>query len=208
MPLLAIKISDKRNFSEKWRFLLRNFWYCWENQFLTKTWYTILCNFFNPEHFSIKMVTLGIFLRLSDKKVSREIRDILFLSIKPFDKRTFLKTEGVPYEIFWYCEKINFRQNRHTPSYAISLFQKFSEKKVLLGVLPVLWDKKVSRESRDIPLLAIKTSDKRKFLKNEGFPHKILRYCDWINFWQNRDTPSYAIFSIQKFSEKKGPSSF
>ena len=124
---------------------------------------------------------------------------------KNFDKRTFLKTEGVPYESFRYCEKINFRQNRDTPSYAISLFQKLSEKKVLLGVLPVLWDKKVSRESRDNPLLAIKISVKRKFLKNEGFPYKNLRYCERINFRQSRDTPSYAIFLIQKISGKNGP---
>ena len=116
-----------------------------------------LMEFFNPEIFWNTSVPLLTFSVLSDKKTAREILDIPFLSIKLFDKRTFLKTEGVPYEIFWYCEKINFRQNLDTPSYAISLFQKFSEKRVLLGVLSVLWDKKVSRESRDIPLLAIKS---------------------------------------------------
>ena len=35
--------------------------------------------------------------------------------------------KGSTYEIFRYCEKINFRQNRDTPSYAIFLVQKFSE---------------------------------------------------------------------------------
>ena len=51
------------------------------------------------------------------------------LAIKIFDKRTFLKTKGIPYEVFWYCEKINIRQNRDTTSYAIYLMRKFSEKK-------------------------------------------------------------------------------
>ena len=34
-----------------------------------------------------------------------------------------------------------------------------------------------------------------------------MRYCEKINFRQSRDTPSYAIFLIQNFSEKKGPPS-
>ena len=184
---------------------LRNFSVLWENHFSTKLWYTTLCNFFNPEIFWNTSVPLLTFSVLSDKKGSREVRDIPFLSKKLLDKRFFLKSEGVPYEIVRYCEKINFRQNRDTPSYAISYSRKFLNKRVPLGNFSVLWDKKASRESRDIPLLAIKSSDQRKVLKNEGFPYKILRYCEKINFAQNRDTPSYAIFLIQKYSEKKGP---
>ena len=42
------------------------------------------------------------------------------------------------------------------------------------------------------------------FLKKEGFPNKIFWYCEKINFRQTRDTPSYAIFLIQKFSETQG----
>ena len=64
-----------------------------------------------------------------------------------------------------------------------------------------MWEKDVSRESRDIPLLAIKTFDKRKVLKIERFPYEIFRYCEKINFRQNGDTPSYAIFLIQNFYE-------
>ena len=59
-----------------------------------------------------------------------------------FDDGIFLKTEGVPYEVFRYSEKINFRQNRDTPSYAIFLFQNFFWKKGPLGFFLVVWDKK------------------------------------------------------------------
>ena len=86
-----------------------------------------LMQFFNPEFFSLKRATLGIFSVLWDKKISRENRDSPFLSKKIFDKRNFLKKEGFPYKTFWYSEKINFRQNRDTPSYAIFLTQNFSE---------------------------------------------------------------------------------
>ena len=106
---------------------LRNFSVLWENQFSTKSWYTILCNFFKPESFWKTRVPLRSFLVLWDKKTSRESRDISLLSKKFFDKRNFLKNEGFPYKIFRYCEKINFRQNCDTPSYAIFLNQKFSE---------------------------------------------------------------------------------
>ena len=105
-------------FSEKWRVPLRTFSVLWENQFPTKSWYTILCIFFNPEIFWKERVLLGTFSVLWDKKVSRESCDFPLLSIKCFDKRTFLKNEGFSYENFRYSEKINFRQNRDTLSYA------------------------------------------------------------------------------------------
>ena len=114
----------------KKRVPLRSFSVLWENQFSTKSWYTILCIFFNPEFSWNRRVLLAIFFLLWDKKTSRENRDIPILSIKIFDKRFFLKKVGFPYESFRYCEKIIFRQTRDTPSYAIFLFQIFSEKKV------------------------------------------------------------------------------
>ena len=127
------------------------------------------------------------------------------LAIKIFDKRTFLKTKGIPYEVFWYCEKINIRQNRDTTSYAIYLMRKFSEKNVPLGVFYVVWDKEVSRESRDIPPPVIKVFDKRTFLKTEGIPYEVFRYCEKIKLRQNCDTTFNAIYLMQNFSEKKGP---
>ena len=127
LPLLAIKTFDKRSFSENWRSPLRNFTVLWENQFSTKSWYTILCNFFNPESFSNRRVTLGLFSLVWDKKGSRESRDIPLLPINFFDKRIFLKNEWFPYEVFRYCEKIIIRQICDTLSYAIFLNQKVSE---------------------------------------------------------------------------------
>ena len=136
------KIFRQKNVSEKFRVPLRNLLVLWEIQFSTKSWYTILCNFFNPEIFWKERVLRGIFSVLWDKKVSRESRDFPLLSIKFFDKRTFLKKEGFSYEKFWYCEKINFRQNRDTLSYA-NFFnaETFSIKRVTLGIFSVLWDK-------------------------------------------------------------------
>ena len=178
----------------------------WENQFSTKSWYTILCSFCDPEVLSIKRVTLVSFPVLWDKKVSRESRDIPLLSRNFFDKGQFLKKEGFPYENFRYCETIILRQNRDKPSYAIFLIQKFSETKgSSWDFFSVLRDKRVSRENRDIPFLSIKFFD-NCFLKNEGFPYENFRYCEKINFRQNRDTPSYAIFLIQKIFETKGSS--
>ena len=254
--------SDKRKFLKIEGFPYKILRYCERINF-RQSRDTLSYAIFLIQKFSGKRVRLGMFSVLWDKKVSRKSRDFPLLSIKIFDKRIFLIKKGFPYETFRCCKKINFRQNRDTQSFAISLFQKISEKKVLLGIfsvlwdkkisrenrdnaflsikifdkrnfwkkkgsptkvfgtvrksifdeivihhlmhffysrkflkkrvllgaLPVLWDKKVSRESRDIPLLAIKISDKRKFLKDEGFPYKILRYCERINFRQSRDTP-------------------
>ena len=83
--------------------------------------------FSDPELFWNKRVPLRLFSVLRDEKISRENRNIPFLSIKFFDKRNFLRNKGFPYEIFRYCEKINFRQNRDTPSYEIFLIHTFSE---------------------------------------------------------------------------------
>ena len=158
------------------------------NQFSTKSWYTILCNFFIPEIFRKKGPPRSSFGTVRQRSFERKSW-YHPPSHNNSDKRKFLKIEGFPYKILRYCERINFRQSRDTPLMQFFYSRKFLKKRVLLGALPVLWDKKVSRESRDIPLLAIKISDKRKLLKDEGFPYKILRYCERINFRQSRDTP-------------------
>ena len=128
-PPLSHEKFRWKNFSENWRNPLRHFSVLWENHISTKSWYTILCNFFIPEIFLKKTVPLGVFLIVWDKNVSREGRDIPLLAIKSFDNRKYMKNEGFPYEVFRYCEKINFRRNCDTSSYAIFLIQKFSEKK-------------------------------------------------------------------------------
>ena len=170
-----------------------------------------------------------------------------FYPQKVFDRRIFLKNEGFPYETFRYCEKINFRQNRDTPSYANFLNQKVSERqglpyevfwycetkkfrekvvishfypksfsikeffqkmkgsptifsvlwenqlstkpwyiilcnffnpdyfwntRVLLRIFSVLWDKRVSREICDIPVLSIQFFVLKKIWMMEGSPTK------------------------------------
>ena len=177
----------------------------WENHYSTKLWYTISCNFFNPEFLWNKRFPLRIFPVLWDKKVSIESRDIPFLCIKIFDKRSFLRNEGFPNENFRYCEMIIIRHDCETPSYAIFCNPElFWNTRVPLRSFSVLWDKKVSRENRDIPLLALKTFDKRTFLKTEGIPYEVFRYSEKIIFRQHRNTQSYAFFLFQNFSEKKG----
>ena len=81
--------------------------------------------------------------------------------------------KGSTYENFWYCKKINFRQNCDTPSHAIFFNPEFFwNTRVPVRIFPVLWGKKVSRESRDNSLLLIKFFDKRMFLKIGGFPYE------------------------------------
>ena len=128
-PLPIHNFFRQKNVSEKWRVPLRSFLVLWEIQFSTESWYTILYNFSNPEIFWNKSVPLEIFSVVWDKKLSTESRDIPYLSLKIFDKRTFLKNEGFSYENFRYCEKISFRQNRDTLPYAIFLIQNLSDTK-------------------------------------------------------------------------------
>ena len=54
------------------------------------------------------------------------------------------------------------------------------------------------------PLPSHKFFRLKKILKNEGFPYETFRYCEKINFRQNCDTTSYAIFLKQKVSERQG----
>ena len=142
-------------------------------------------------------------------------------AIKIFDKRTFPKTEGIPYEIFRYCEKVNFRQNRGTTSYAIYLIRKFSEKEGPPRIFSVVWDKEVSRESRNISLLAIKNFDKRIFCENCRNPLQNFAVlwekqfstkswytflCNFLNpetFW-NKSVPykTFWYYETKKFRDK------
>ena len=158
--------------------------------------------FFHSRNFSEKKgPPMSFFGSVRQKSFERKSWYLL-LAIKLFDNRKFLKNEGFLYEIFRYCEKINFRQNRDTPSHAFFFNPEvFSNKRVTLRIFSVLSDKKFSSGNRDIPFLSIKFFDERVFLKNEGFPYEIFRYCDKIIIWHNCDTPSYAIFLIQKLSE-------
>ena len=150
-----------------------------------------------------RVVPLRNFPALWDKKFSTVNNDNPLLSFKISDTRNFLKGRESPYKNFRYCEKNNFRQNRDTPSYAIFFYPEiFWNKRVPLRFFSVL-RQKIFGENRDIPFLSIKIFDKRNFLKKEGFPNEIFRYCQKINFRQNRDTPSYGIFLNQKLSQIK-----
>ena len=74
-PPPSHKIFRQENFSEKWRVLPRIFSVLWGNQVSTKSWYTILCNFLNPEIFWNKRIPQQNFLVLWDKKFPRQNRD-------------------------------------------------------------------------------------------------------------------------------------
>ena len=106
---------------------MRNFSVLWENHFSTKSRYNFLCNLFNPEIFWKRGPPRSFFG--SETKKSREKVVISPPVVKIFDKRTFLKTKGIPYDVFRYCEKIKLRQNCDTTFNAIYLMQNFSEKK-------------------------------------------------------------------------------
>ena len=174
--------------------------------------------FFNPEIFWNTSVPLLTFSVLSDKKVSREIRDIPFLSTKLFDKRTFPKVEGVPYENFRYCEKIIFRQNRDTLSHAIILFQKFSDTKG--PPYEFFWysETKNFRNKIVIRLFCIKTFDSRNFLKHRvvplrKFPALWDKNCSTVNndnphfpskfpvpeiFWKTKSPPTKIFGTVRR----------
>ena len=125
-----------------------NFLALWELQVSTKSWYTFLCCFFIPEIFWNTTIPLRIFSVLWDKEVSRENRDIPFLSTNFFDKKNFWKMEGSAYEIFWYCKKINSRQHCDTPSHAIFFNPEFFwNTRVPLRIFPVLWENQFSTKS-------------------------------------------------------------
>ena len=153
-----------------------------------------------------------MFSVLWDKKVSRKSRDFPLLSrlfaVIGGGNHDFFAVigggkKGSPTKVFGTVRKSIFDKIviHHLMQFLYS--RKFLKKRVLLGVLPVLWDKKASRESRDISLLAIKISDKRKFWKMKGSPTKLFGTVRKLFFRQNCDTPSYAIFLIQKFSGKR-----
>ena len=189
IPLLSRNLFDKGKFLKK-KGSPTKISVLWENQFSTKSWYTILCNFFNPEFFWNKTVLLAIFFGIVRQKNFRRESWYPFPIHKIFRENNFFEKRRVPRRKFsvlwenqfstksWYTILCNF----FNP-------ELFSIKRVTLGIFLGLSDKIGSRESPDIPLLAIKISDKRKFLKIEGFSYKILRYCERINFRQSRDTP-------------------
>ena len=160
--------------------------------------------FLYSRKFLKKRVLLGVLPVLWDKKVSRESRDIPLLAIKISDKRIFCESCRNPLQNLAVLWENQFSTKSWYTSYAIFLIQKFSGKRVRLGMFSVLWDKKVSRKSRDFPLLSRNFFDKGNFQKKEGFPYEVFRYSEKINFRQNRDTPSYAIFLTQNFSHLKG----
>ena len=180
----------------------------WDKKIPTRNRDPLFCikSFDTRKFLKPRVVTLRNFPALWEKKFSTVNNDNPLLSFKISDTRNFLKDRESPYEFFLYCEKNNFRQIRDTPSYAIFIDPEiFWNKRVPLRLFSVLWDKKISKESRDIPFLSIKFFDKRMFLKKGGFPHEIFWYCDKFNFRQNRDTPSYAIFQSRTFLKEKGP---
>ena len=69
----------------------------------------------------------------------------------------------------------------------------------------VLWDKVLSTENSEIPLLYVSFSIPDFFWNTEGLPYETFRYCETQTLTKNRDTlPSsliYTIFETRFFSE-------
>ena len=152
------------------------------------------------------MVPLGIFSVPWDKKVSRESRDIPLLSINFFDKRFFLKNEGSPYEFFRYCEKINFRQNRDTPSYAIFFNPEFFwNPRVPLRIFSVLWGK-ISERKSWYPLPIHNFFRIKKFSEKWRVPLRIFSVL-WENQFPTKSwyTILCIFFNPEIFWNKRSP---
>ena len=205
IPLLSGIFFDKVNFLRNEGFPYEIFRYCekitfWQNHD-TPSYAIFLIQKFSET----KGTSQEIFSVLWDKKISRENRDIPFLSIKFFDKKNFWKTKGSPTKLFGTVRKSFF--DKIVIHHLMQFFNPeiFWNTSVPLLTFSVLSDKKASREILDITFLSIKLFVKRTFLKTEGVPYEIFRYCEKINVRQNLDTPSYALSLFQKFSGKKGP---
>ena len=82
----------------------------------------------------------------------------LLLSKQFLIPEQFWNTEEFPYEKSWYGETKEFQQNRETPfmQEKIDTGTSLKHRRVPQGIFPVLWDKKVSTENRDLPLLCSK----------------------------------------------------
>ena len=205
IPLLSIKFSDRRNFLKNEGFPYEIFRYCEKINFRQNRDTPSYAIFFNPEIFWNTRVPLRIFSVLWDKNISRENRDIPFLSIHLFDKKNFWKMKGSPTKFFGTVRKSIF--DKIVIHHLMQFFESrnFLKRKVPPTIFSGTVRQKISREIRDISLLSKKFFDKRMFLKNEGFPYKTFRYCEKIKFRQNRGTPSYAIFFCRNFLKHKGP---
>ena len=145
---------------------LRNFSVLWENHFSTKSWCSILCNFCNPEFFWNKRVHRRVFSVLRDKRVSRENRDIPFLSIK-FSIKEVSEKWRLPLWTFSVLWENQFpTKSWYTILCNFFIPQFFWNTRIHLRKFPALWDKKISTVINDNPLLSFKISDTRSFLKD------------------------------------------
>ena len=169
-------------------------------------WYTILCSFFNTENFWNTRVPLRIFSVLWDKRVSRENRDIPFLSIKYFDRRNFLKNEGFPYEIFGNVRKSFFDKIVIHHLMQFFLFQIFSEEKgAPRKFFSSLRQKCFERKSR-YPLPLDKNFRWKNFSEKWRVPLRNFSVL-WENHYSTKLwSPILCNFLIQNFSETKGSS--
>ena len=117
----------------------------------------------------------------------------------------FWNTEGFPYESFLVMWDQSFEQiSWYTP---LLLSKRFCETRISLkhrSVSPqnfsVLWEKKISTENIEIPLLSVGFFESRFFWNREGLLYQVFRDCETQTLTKNRDThPSSLIqkhFSI------------
>ena len=129
----------------------------WENQFSTKSWYTILCNFPNPEVFWHKGPPYEIFWYCETKKFRHKIVIPLFC-IKTFDTREFHKHRVFPLRNFpalWDKKFSTVNNDNPLLSFKISETRNFMEGRESPYKNFRYCEKNNFRQNRDPPSYAI-----------------------------------------------------
>ena len=192
-PILIHKIFGQKNFSEKWRVLLRNFSVLWENQFSTKSWYTILCNFFNPEVFWHKRAPYEIFWYCETNKFRHKIVIPLFC-IKIFDTRKFPKHRVVPLRNFpalWDKKFSTLNNDNPLLSFKISDTRNFLKGRESPYKIFRYCEKNNFRQSHDTPSYAIFFDP--EIFWNKRVPLRFFSVLRQKIFRENPDIPFLSI---------------
>ena len=168
----------------------------------TKSWSPFFCikSFHTTKFLKHRILPLRNFPALWDKKISTVLNDNPLLSFKISDTRIFLRDRKSPYENFLYCEKSNFRQIRDTPSCAIF----FWSRKILKQKSPPTFFFGTARRKNChtkswSPLLCIESFDTRNFstVINDN-PLLSVKISDTRIFLRDRESPTNFFGTVRK----------
>ena len=119
----------RKNFSEKWRAPLRNFLVLWENHYSTKLWYTISCNFFNPDFFLKHQISPTNYSVTVRQKSSERMSWYLTSIHKNFRRKNFSEKWRVSLRNFSVLKEDHYSTKSWYTILCNFVIQKFSETK-------------------------------------------------------------------------------